>query len=168
VTKGGLLQSRHKLFLVLTAGVLFLDQASKAVVSASLQMHEVRPIIRGLLNLTLVHNTGVAFGLMAGRVSPARTFFFLAVALLAMGVVLWMLLRLPEGQKMELVALSLIFGGALGNVIDRIRLGEVVDFIDIYYGSYHWPAFNVADSAISIGVILLLFRLVFQGEKTLG
>jgi signal peptidase II len=81
-----------------------------------------------------------------------------------MGVVLWMLYRLPPGQKVECVALSLILGGALGNVVDRVRLGEVVDFIDVYYRSYHWPAFNVADSAISIGVILLLYRLVFAKE----
>lgn len=162
-----LLKPQHKLFVVLTAGVLFFDQLSKAVVSSALRMYEVRPIIHGLLNLTRIHNTGAAFGLLSGQVSPARTFFFLAVSILAMGVVVWMLIRLPEGQKMEQVALSLIFAGALGNVVDRIRLGEVVDFIDIYYRSYHWPAFNVADSAISIGVILLLFRLVFVGENSL-
>jgi signal peptidase II len=153
---------------MLAAGVLFLDQLSKALVSSALKMHEIRPIIHGLLNLTLIHNTGAAFGLLAGQVSPARTFLFLTVTFFAMSAVLWMLFRLPEGQKTELVALSLIFGGALGNFIDRIRLGEVVDFIDVYYRSYHWPAFNVADSAISIGVMLLLFRLVFVREKSLG
>ena len=158
------MKAHHKLALALAAGVLFLDQLSKIVVSSTLRMHQVRPIIHGFLNLTLIHNTGVAFGLMAGQVSFARTFFFLAGSLLAIGVVLWMLFRLPEGQKMELVALSLILGGALGNVLDRIRLGEVIDFIDVYYRSYHWPAFNVADSAISIGVILLLYRLVFAKE----
>jgi len=144
--------------------VLVLDQASKAVVSATLKMHEVRPLIHGLLNFTRVHNTGAAFGLLAGQASPLRTGFFLVVSLVAMGVVLWMLSRLPSGQKAELVALSLILGGALGNVFDRVRLGEVVDFIDVYYRGYHWPAFNVADSAISIGVILLLCRLVFAKE----
>ena len=82
-----------------------------------------------------------------------------------MGVVVWMLFRLPPEQKLELVALSLIFGGALGNVIDRARLGEVIDFIDVYYRTYHWPAFNVADSAITIGVMLLLYRLVFVRER---
>jgi signal peptidase II len=76
-----------------------------------------------------------------------------------------MLFRLPPDQKVELVALSLIFGGALGNVIDRARLGEVIDFIDVYYRTYHWPAFNVADSAITIGVILLLYHLVFVQER---
>jgi len=159
---GDLLKPQFKLFLPLAAGVLFLDQVSKAAVSATLQLHEIRPIIDGVLNLTRIHNTGAAFGLLAGQASPARTLFFLAVSLLAMGVVLWMLFRLAPGQKAELVALSLIFGGALGNVIDRARLGEVVDFVDVYYKSYHWPAFNVADSAITVGVILLLYRLVFD------
>ena len=158
------LKSHHRLFLLMAVGVVVLDQVSKAVVSATLKMYEIRPLIHGLLNLTRVHNTGVAFGLLAGQASPLRTGFFLAVSLFAMGVVLWMLYRLPPGQKVELVALSLILGGALGNVFDRVRLGEVVDFIDVYYRSYHWPAFNVADSAISIGVILLLYRLVFAKE----
>jgi signal peptidase II len=163
--KGVLLKSRFKLFLTLGAGVLLLDQASKLAVSATLKMHEIRPLIHGLLNLTLVHNTGAAFGLLAGHTSILRTIFFLGVSLLAMGVILWMVFRLPQDQKLELFALSLIFGGALGNVIDRARLGEVIDFIDVYYRTYHWPAFNVADSAITIGVILLVFRLVFVKER---
>ncbi len=165
-TREVLLRPHHKLFLVLAAGVLCLDQVSKAVVSATLKMHEIRPIIHGLLNLTRVHNTGAAFGLLAGQPSPLRTLFFLVISLLAMGMVIWMLFRLPPGQKVELVALSLIFGGALGNVIDRARLGEVIDFIDVYYSGYHWPAFNVADSAITVGVILLLYRLVFAKKAS--
>jgi len=167
-TKGGPLKSRLKLFLPLTAGVLILDQVSKSAVSAALKMHEIRPIIHGLLNLTRVHNTGAAFGLLAGQPSILRTLFFLAVSLLAMGVVIWMLFRLPTDQKVEHVALSLIFGGALGNVIDRVRLGEVIDFIDVYYRSYHWPAFNVADSAITVGVILLMYRVLFIKEQSSG
>ena len=161
---GGPLKSHQKVFLVIAAGVLVLDQVTKAVASSTLKMYEIRPVIQGFLNLTRVHNTGAAFGLLAGQASPVRTFFFLTVSFLALGVVLWMLLRLPPDQKVELVALSLIFGGALGNVIDRARLGEVIDFIDLYYRSYHWPAFNVADSAITVGVILLLYRLVFAEE----
>jgi signal peptidase II len=159
------LKSRYKIFLLLIAGVLFLDQTTKAVVSSTLRMHEVRPIIPGLLNLTRVHNTGAAFGLLAGQASPMRTLFFLTVSFVAMGVVFWMLLRLPPEQKVEQLALSLIFGGALGNVVDRVRLGEVVDFVDVYFRNYHWPAFNVADSAITIGVILLLYRLVFAYKE---
>jgi signal peptidase II len=159
-----MLRPQFKLFLPLTAGVLFLDQVSKSAVSSSLKMHEIKPIIHGLLNLTRVHNTGAAFGLLAGQPSILRTFFFLGVSLLAMGVVFWMLFRLPPEHKVEHVALSLIFGGALGNVIDRARLGEVIDFIDVYYRSFHWPAFNVADSAITIGVMLLLYRVLFVKE----
>ena len=160
------MKTRHKLFLVLTTGVLALDQSSKAVVSSTLKLHESRPIIHGLLNLTLVHNTGAAFGLMSGQVSIGRTLFFLTLSLLAMCFVLWMLFRLPESHKTEMVSLSLIFAGALGNGIDRIRLGKVIDFIDLYYRDHHWPAFNLADSAISVGVALLLFRLFFPAEKT--
>ena len=161
---GGPLKSHLKIFLALAAGVLVLDQVTKAAVSTTLKMYEIRPVLPGFFNLTRVHNTGAAFGLLAGQASPVRTFFFLTVSFLALGVVLWMLLHLPPDQKVELVALSLIFGGALGNVIDRARLGEVVDFIDVYYRGYHWPAFNVADSAITVGVILLLYRLVFAKE----
>jgi signal peptidase II len=162
--KGILLRSKLTFFIPLAAGVLVLDQVTKAVVSTTLKMGESHPVIPGFFNLTRVHNTGAAFGLLAGQASPLRTGFFLVVSLVAMGVVLWMLYRLPPGQEVELVALSLILGGALGNVFDRVRLGEVVDFIDVYYRSYHWPAFNVADSAISIGVLLLLYRLVFAKE----
>lgn len=159
------MKSHLKLFLPLVAGVLLLDQASKVAVSTSLKMHEVRPIVHGFLNLTRVHNTGAAFGLLAGQASAMRTIFFLGVSVVAMGVVLWMIFRLSQNQKVELLALSLIFGGALGNVIDRSRLGEVVDFVDVYYRTYHWPAFNVADSAITIGVMLLLYCLVFVKES---
>ena len=163
-SKWTLFRPHLKLSLSLTAGVLVLDQVTKALVSVNLKMYEIRPIIKGVLNLTRIHNTGAAFGLLAGQASTVRTVFFLTVSFLALGVVLWLLLRLPPNQKVELVALSLIFGGALGNVIDRARLGEVVDFVDVYYSSYHWPAFNVADSAITVGVILILYRLIFVRE----
>ena len=162
---GGHLKSHLKPFLPTAAGVVVLDQVSKAAVSATLKMHEILPVIHGLLNLTKVHNTGAAFGLLAGQPSILRTIFFLGVSFVAMGVILWMVFRLPQGRKAELLALSLIFGGALGNVIDRARLGEVIDFVDVHYGTYHWPAFNVADSAITIGVVLLLCRMVFVKEK---
>ena len=154
-----------KLFVGLAGGVLALDQFSKALVSSALAIHEVRPIIQGFVNLARVHNTGAAFGLLAGQASPVRTLFFLAVSFVAMGVVLWLLARLQPDQRTEATALSLIFGGALGNVLDRARLGEVIDFIDVHYRSYHWPAFNVADAAITIGVILLLWRLLLEKKR---
>jgi signal peptidase II len=149
---------------VIAAGVLALDQLSKALIASSLAMHETRPVISGFVNLTRVHNTGAAFGIFAGQASSFRTLVFLSVSILAVVVIFWMLVRLAPTQRVEMVALALILGGALGNMLDRVRLGEVVDFIDVYYGSYHWPAFNVADSAISIGVTLLLWCLVVRAE----
>lgn len=152
------------LFVGLTGAILVLDQVAKALVSAALRLHESRPIIPGFLSLTLVHNTGAAFGILAGESSPLRTVFFLVVSVVAMGVVLWLLWRLRPEQKVEAVALSLIFGGAVGNVIDRIRFGKVIDFIDVFYRSYHWPAFNVADAAISVGVFFLFWCLIVRKE----
>jgi signal peptidase II len=153
------------LFVGLTGGILVLDQVTKALVSAALRLHESRPVIPGFLSLTLVHNTGAAFGILAGELSPLRTAFFLVVSIVAMGVVLWLLWRLRPEQKVEAVALSLIFGGAVGNVIDRIRFGKVIDFIDVFYRSYHWPAFNVADAAISAGVFLLFWCLIVRKDR---
>ena len=153
------------LFLGLAVGVLILDQTTKALVSAALRLHESRPIIPGVLSLTLVHNTGAAFGILAGEHSPLRTGFFLVVSVVAMGVVLWLLWRLRPEQKVEAVALSLIFGGAVGNVIDRMRFGKVIDYIDVFYRSYHWPAFNVADAAISVGVFLLFWCLIVRKDR---
>jgi len=153
------------LFVGLTGAILVLDQVTKALVSAAIRLHESRSIIPGFLSLTLVHNTGAAFGILAGESSPLRTAFFLVVSVVAMGVVLWLLLRLRPEQKVEAVALSLIFGGAVGNVIDRIRFGKVIDFIDVFYRSYHWPAFNVADAAISVGVFLLFWCLILGKDR---
>ncbi|MGE5310183.1 MAG: signal peptidase II [Nitrospirota bacterium] len=153
------------LFVGLTGAILVLDQVTKALVSAALRLHESRSIIPGFLGLTLVHNTGAAFGILAGESSPLRTAFFLVVSVVAMGVVLWLLWRLRPEQKVEAVALSLIFGGAVGNVIDRIRFGKVIDFIDVFYRSYHWPAFNVADAAISVGVFLLFWCLILGKDR---
>jgi signal peptidase II len=152
------------LFVGLAGGVLVLDQVTKALVGAALRLHESRPIIPGFLSLTLVHNSGAAFGILAGERSPLRTGLFLVVSIVAMGVVLWLLWRLRPGQKVEALALSLIFGGAVGNVIDRIRFGKVIDFVDVFYRSYHWPAFNVADAAISVGVFLLFWCLVIRKD----
>jgi signal peptidase II len=153
------------LFVGLAGGILVVDQVTKALVSAALRLHESRPIIPRFLSLTLVHNTGAAFGILAGERSPLRSGFFLVVSVVAMGVVLWLLWRLRPEKKVEAVALSLIFGGAVGNVIDRIRFGKVIDFIDVFYRSYHWPAFNVADAAISVGVFLLFWCLIVRKDR---
>jgi signal peptidase II len=155
-------------FAGLAGGVLVLDQVTKVWVSAVMRLHETRPVITGFLSLTLVHNTGAAFGILAGERSPVRTWFFPLVSLLAIGVVLWLLWRLRPEQKLEAAALSLILGGALGNVVDRVRFGKVIDFIDVHFRTYHWPAFNVADAAISVGVFVLFWCLIGHKEKPAG
>jgi signal peptidase II len=142
--------------LVLVAGItLMLDQATKELVMQGLSLHENLELIPGFFSLTHIHNAGGAFGLLAGEVTPTRVLFFLAVSGLALGVILYLYARIPPGKPWIEGALAMIFGGALGNMVDRLRFGEVVDFLDFHIGAVHWPAFNVADSAISVGVGIL-------------
>ncbi len=145
-----------------TAGaVVAMDQAAKAWVQASFRLHESRPVIEGWFHLTYIRNPGAAFGLFADQDAVLRQALFLgvtAVALVAIGV---MVHRLPTGRRAALAGLALVFGGAVGNLIDRLRWGEVVDFLDVFWRTHHWPAFNLADSAITVGVAVLLFEEFF-------
>lgn len=151
-----------RLYLFLTAlvsiGTVCVDQVSKLLVLRSFQPGEVRPIIDGLFNLTLTFNRGAAFGLWSWLTPGIREIVLGLTVLVAMAVVVYFLSRPYYQNFLSQSALALIMGGAIGNIMDRVRLGAVVDFLDVYYGTYHWPAFNVADSAICIGVgILILF-----------
>lgn len=148
---------RKKAYLLLALAVFVLDQWTKWWVEANLSLHRPLEIIPGFLNLTHVENPGVAFGLFAGFDSPARTLLLTALGLAALGVVAFYYSRIDPGQRLVLVALTLIAGGAVGNLTDRVLSGSVTDFIDAYFRSYHWHTFNVADSAITIGVLLILW-----------
>lgn len=144
--------------------VVLLDQVSKAWVLQSFRLYESRPVVEGWFHLTYVRNPGAAFGLFAGRAEAFRVPFFLivtAIALVAIAIIAW---RLPKGRPVLLSALALVFGGAVGNLIDRIRWGEVVDFLDVFWRTHHWPAFNVADSAISVGMTLLIAAELLGGK----
>ena len=134
--------------------VLILDQLTKVYFERNYVLGQVRVLIDNHLYLTHVRNPGAAFGILAD--STWRLPFFLVVALVAVVGILWYLWKLPESAQWMHLSLSLIFGGAVGNVIDRIRLGEVIDFVGVHWYDYHWPAFNVADSAICVGVAILL------------
>jgi len=140
-------------WLALSAVVIVLDQITKIWVTLIFSYGDSRPVT-SFFNLVLAHNTGAAFSLLAEAGGWQRV-FFTAIAVIASVVIVW-LLRKHRGQFLFSLALSLVLGGALGNLIDRVRFGYVVDFLDFYYGNYHWPAFNVADSAITGGVILLV------------
>lgn len=142
--------------------VVALDQMTKFIVVGAIQLHENLPVIKGFFNLVLVHNRGIAFGLM-NRLGSGTGFLFLTLC--AIGALLLMLFwftRLRHEERKIIFGLSLIIGGALGNLIDRLRLQEVIDFLDFHVGPYHWPAFNVADSAITIGALWLAVCLIFE------
>lgn len=142
-------------FLLLSLLVLGLDQWSKWQVHEHLQEHVPIPIIPGFLNLTHVKNPGVAFGLFAEAGRGGGTWILTALGLAALAMVAVYFWKVPGNQRLLQGALALVLGGAVGNLIDRARAGEVTDFIDAYYQGYHWHTFNVADSAITVGIVLI-------------
>ncbi|MGH7407101.1 MAG: signal peptidase II, partial [Candidatus Methylomirabilales bacterium] len=133
-------------FYGLAAAVVILDQATKLLVQRAFRLGESLPVLPGFFNLTYVLNPGAAFGLLAGAAAAFRGPFFIAVSVLAIAVICYYHARYARGRPLPSVGLSLILGGAVGNLIDRLRVGMVIDFLDFYVGAYHWPAFNVADS----------------------
>lgn len=141
-------------YLWIAVVVLVLDQLTK-VAAADYFAHQMEVRLAPFLSLVLVHNTGAAFGFLSSA-SGWQNIFFIVLATIACGAILWMTWRLEVKDWFLAVALMLIFGGALGNVADRLMYGYVIDFIDIHYQTWHWPAFNVADSAITLGALLLL------------
>jgi signal peptidase II len=145
--------------------IICLDQISKLAIVNSLRLYESLPVINGFLNLVHTRNRGMAFGLM-NRPGFDFAFYFLVIATLtAVAIIVVWLLRLNRNERCLTLGLSLILGGALGNLIDRLRLREVVDFLDFYVGSYHWHTFNIADSAITVGTFLAAIVLVFKSKK---
>jgi signal peptidase II len=138
----------------LSALVIVLDQLSKWIMVWWLDLYQTVAVLP-FFNLTLAHNHGAAFSFLAGAGGWQR-WFFVGLALLVSTVLIFWLRKLKPTAKLEAAALAMILGGALGNVIDRLWHGYVIDFLDVYYGTYHWPAFNIADSAICIGAVLLI------------
>lgn len=159
--------SRKSRFLFLISGnIVLLDQITKVWVQKRFQLHESLVLIEGYLSLTYVLNPGAAFGFFADQGATFRMVFFLSVSVIALLLLGAFFRDTPSEDSVGLMALSLLFGGAVGNLIDRIRQGEVIDFIDFYIGRSHWPAFNVADSAITIGISLLMVHLYLQKKET--
>jgi signal peptidase II len=153
-------------YALIAAAVVALDQITKDAVQRAIPLHGSRPVIDGLLSLTHGRNPGIAFGVLSEGSFP-----FQAVALTAMSAVAVIALsvyafKVPPDQKLRLTGLALVVGGAIGNLIDRVRYGSVVDFIHVYWRSHQWPDFNVADSAITTAVVLLLLEgFVFPGKR---
>jgi signal peptidase II len=143
-------------YLLLAGLIVLIDQVTKAAITQAFSLHENLEVIPGFFSLTHIRNTGVAFGMLSGQVTWLRTFLFSAISVLALAVIVWLFTLFPARRRGMRAALAMIFGGALGNLIDRLRFGAVVDFLDFYIGDMHWPAFNVADSAMSLGLGFLL------------
>lgn len=145
--------------------VVVCDQSSKYWIVTNFGMFQSREIIPGLFNLTYLTNRGAAFGFLNGDHGTWRHAFFVGVALVAMVMMVFLLRQMREEGKHLVVAIALIFGGAVGNLIDRLRLGAVVDFLDVYWAEHHWPAFNIADSAITVGVGIFLISHLLQFRR---
>jgi signal peptidase II len=160
---GGCLMARRKYtYLTLVAGgVLALDQITKAFVLGRLPLGGGFTVVPGFFDITHVHNPGGAFGFLAALGPQWRGLLFIAVTVVVAALILVLYRQTPEGQRLLATGLALVFGGALGNLVDRVRLGVVVDFLDFYVGDLHWPAFNIADSAITVGVFFFAINALF-------
>lgn len=158
-------RSRQILLLIVIAGmVVFLDQWTKSLVLDELSPVYRRPVIEGYFSLTLVMNSGVAFGLFSGISAASKAYFLLGLSGLISLMVLFYYFFERRMNFWSRFALAMVLGGAIGNMIDRWRYQKVVDFLDFHLGAYHWPAFNVADSFITIGVLMLLLW-AFKPER---
>ncbi|MFC1819904.1 signal peptidase II [Thermodesulfobacteriota bacterium] len=151
----------YYLFTLPALVVVLLDQISKLMVTNTITYHESIPVINGFFNLVHVRNRGMAFGLMNRPDAGVVFYILVAATIMAILLLIYWFTRLKNEDRMLILGLSLILGGAVGNLIDRIRLMEVIDFLDFYIGAYHWPAFNLADSAITVGTFWVAINILF-------
>jgi signal peptidase II len=150
------------IFLIIV--IIVVDQWTKKVVVGSFNLYDSVAVIDGFFNITYVLNPGAAFGFLAKMSDQYRVAFFVGVTIIAIAIVVYLLIK-EKTIVLRRYAYSLIFAGAVGNLIDRITVGKVIDFLDFYVGKYHWPAFNVADISITIGVGLLILDMLLEKKK---
>ena len=150
-----------KALIILSLAIVAIDQWTKMYIKTHFALHESKPVIDGFFDITYVLNPGAAFGFMARLDEAYRRGFFIVVTIVAIAAVAYLLYK-EKHMKMRLISYTLVLAGATGNFIDRIYMGKVVDFLLFYYKNYQWPAFNVADSAISVGIGLLLIDYFFM------
>jgi signal peptidase II len=157
------MKRKYGILLIVFCILLALDQATKLFIEHTFSLHQIRELIPGFFTITHVQNRGAAFGLLAHI--PGAALIFVIISLTAIGLILAYFRWIKEGEVWTPLCLSLILTGAVGNLIDRFRLGGVVDFLDFHYKGWHWPAFNVADASITIGVILLALKILWTEKK---
>jgi signal peptidase II len=155
----------RRLELSVALVIVVLDQVAKAMVRQALPVHESIEVIPGFLNLTRVHNTGAAFGMLNTVDFPFKTLVLSLVACLALVGVGWYASTVPAAERLGRLGIASVLGGAVGNLIDRATAGYVLDYVDAYWGGWHFWAFNVADAAITFGVIFLILDLLGLGRR---
>ncbi|RME17039.1 MAG: signal peptidase II [Bdellovibrio sp.] len=160
------MQRKYLILMVFSGLIIALDQVTKIYIHTHFKLHESLPVIQNFFNITYVRNKGAAFGMLHDSHETFRTIFFLAIPPLAAIIILFLLRGIKNSQTIYIYAYSAIFAGAIGNYIDRLRLGYVVDFLDFHiYNRFTWPAFNIADSAIVVGVITLMILTFFEEKQ---
>lgn len=156
---------KNKLLILagIVPAVLVVDQLTKLYIDRTMQLYQSKPVIAGLFSITYLRNRGAAFSFLAS--ASWRLPFFILITCIAVAAILVAIGKLRSDQRLATCSLSLILAGAIGNLIDRVRLGEVIDFLDVYWQTHHWPAFNIADSAICIGVALLALDMLREERQ---
>ncbi len=157
------MKSRYGLFSIIAIGGLIADQITKVYIDSSMRLFDSFPVFENFFHITYVRNRGAAFSFLSE--ASWRLPFFITVSIVAALVILIAFRKLQDDQKFAQTALAMIFSGAVGNLIDRIRLGEVIDFLDAHWYRHHWPAFNVADSLICVGVFLLAIDMIQEERR---
>ena len=156
---------RYAVLAAISLMTVVLDQVTKAQIMETMRLHESIPIIPDFFSLTYIRNPGAAFGLLASSGTMFRLIFFAVTSLFAVGLLGMIFFRLRPDDWIGQISIAAIFGGAIGNLLDRVRYGEVIDFLDFYVERYHWPAFNVADAAISVGVFFLILHFALEKKE---
>ena len=160
------MKPRYILFAALVAVGLLVDQAVKLYIDRAMRLFDSIPVLPNFFHITYVRNRGAAFSFLSE--ASWRVPFFIGITLVASIAILVAFHKLRDDQKLAQVSLAMIFSGAVGNLIDRVRLGEVIDFLDAHWYRHHWPAFNVADSLICVGVFLLAVDMLLEDKRLKG
>lgn len=154
---------KYLMLCIVTAAVLVLDQSTKIFIDRTMDLHYSITVVENFFNITYIRNKGAAFGFLAD--AAFRVPFFSVISIVAIVVILQLIRKLRPEQTASVIPLAMILSGAMGNLIDRLRLGEVIDFLDFHWYQHHWPAFNVADSAICVGVFILAIEMLLEERR---
>lgn len=157
------MKTRYTLFAIISVVGIIIDQITKIAIDRSMQLFDSIPVVENFFNITYVRNKGAAFSFLSN--ASWRLPFFITISAVAAVVILVAFRRLRDNQRLAHISLAMIFSGAVGNLIDRVRLGEVIDFLDVHWYRLHWPAFNVADSLICVGVFLLAVDMILEDKR---